>query len=91
MYMLGEVNLKEFVDAGRKKFMKQQRTDEQSAYILAHALVTFLIEKMPRSVLVDLFASFDDKTNRAPVSEKIGQVYPGGFAAFEKDFSKLFQ
>lgn len=91
MYMLGEVNLKEFVDAGRKKFMKQQRTDEQSAYILAHALVTFLIEKMPRSLLVDLFASFDDKTNLAPVSEKIGLVYPGGFAVFEKDFAKLFQ
>lgn len=91
MYMSGEVNLKEFVDAGRKKFMKQQRTDEQSAYILAHALVTFLIEKMPRSLLVDLFASFDDKTNLAPVSEKIGLVYPGGFAVFEKDFAKLFQ
>lgn len=91
MYMLGEVNLRKFVDSDRTLFMKKQRTDEQYAYILAHALVTFLIENVSRQVFADFIGLLRDKTDRSKVSEKISRVYSGGLDAFENDFKKLYE
>lgn len=89
MYMLGEVNLRKFVDADIFQFMKRQKSDEKSAYILAHSVVTFMIEKVPHQVMDDLIGLLQNKTDRAKVSEKIARVYPGGFEAFETDFEKF--
>ncbi len=46
IYMLGTL-ISTFINSRQKEFMKQQRTDEQYAYILSHALITFWIEKVP--------------------------------------------
>lgn len=89
MYMLGEVNLRNFVDTDWSMFMKKQRTDEQYAYILAHALTTFMLENVSRQLFSDFITLLQDKTDMAKVSEKIARVYPDGFEAFEKDFEKF--
>lgn len=89
MYMLGEVNLKEFIDADRILFMKKQRTDEQYAYVLSHALATFIIENIPRQIVGNFIGLLQDKTDKDKASEKIARVYPGGFDAFETDFEKF--
>lgn len=90
MYMLGEIDLRKFVDSDRSLFMKKQRTDEQSAYILSHSLVTFMIENVSRQVFVDLINLLHDNTDKSKISEKIARVYPGGFDAFENDYAKLY-
>lgn len=71
--------------------MKKQRTDEQYAYILAHALVTFLLEKTPRSVLQELVSLLQNKTDLSPVSEKLGHAYPGGFDKFTDDVAQYYR
>ena len=81
--MLGDIDLPTFINSRQKEFMKQQRTDEQYAYILSHALVTFWIEKVPRQILRDFVLSFQNKDDS---SERIDKVYTGGFKQFEKDF-----
>lgn len=91
MYMLGEVDLLHFVDADKAFFMKKQRTDEQYAYILAHALVTFLLEKTPRSVLQELVSLLQNKTDLSLVSEKLGRAYPGGFDKFTDDVAQYYR
>ena len=91
MYMLGEINLRTFVDADRTLFMKKQRNDEQYAYVLAHALVTFMVENVSRQILGNLIGLLQDNKDKSKVSEKIARVYPGGFETFEKDFEKLYR
>lgn len=91
MYMLGEVDLPTFINSGHGKFMKQQATDEQYSYILAHALVTFWIETVPRDILKKLIASLQNKDDPSTVSERIDKVYPGGFQQFEKDFEAAYK
>lgn len=91
MYMLGEINLRTFVDADRTLFMKKQRNDEQYAYVLAHALVTFMVENVSRQILGNLISLLQDNKDKSKVSEKIARVYPGGFETFEKDFEKLYR
>ena len=86
IYMLGDIDLPTFINSRQKEFMKQQRTDEQYAYILSHALVTFWIEKVPRQILRDFVLSFQNKDDSSIVSERIDKVYTGGFKQFEKDF-----
>ena len=87
LYMLGEIDLPAFINSQRNQFMKQQKTDEQYAYILSHALVTFWIEKVPRQILKNFISSLQDKTLRTTVSEQIESTYPGGFSQFEQDFA----
>ena len=82
--MLGDIDLPTFINSRQKEFMKQQRTDEQYAYILSHALVTFWIEKVPRQILRDFVLSFQNKDDSSIVSERIDKVYTGGFKQFEK-------
>ena len=91
MYMLGEVDLPTFINSGHGKFMKRQTTDEQYSYILAHALVTFWIETVPRDILKSLIASLQNKNDSSTVSERIDRVYPGGFQKFEKDFEAAYK
>lgn len=91
MYMLGEVDLSTFLNSGHGKFMKRQATDEQYSYILAHALVTFWIETVPRDILKSLIASLQNKNDSSTVSERIDCIYPGGFPQFEKDFEAAYK
>lgn len=91
MYMLGEMDLRKFVDSDRSLFMKKQRTDEQYAYILSHLLVTFMIENVSRQVFVNLIDLLHDSTDKSKVSEKIARTYPGGFETFESDFEKIYK
>lgn len=91
MYMLGEVDLPTFLNSGHGKFMKRQATDEQYSYILAHALVTFWIETVPRDTLKKLVASLQNKNDLSTVSERIDCIYPGGFQQFEKDFEAAYK
>ena len=87
MYMLGEVDLPTFINSKQDKFMKQQKTDEQYAYILAHALVTFWIEKVPRQILKNFITTLQDKKDFSAPSARIERIYPGGFSQFEQDFA----
>lgn len=87
MYMLGEIDIETFVDSDKSKFMKKQRTEEQYAYILAHALVAFWIEKVPEDILANFISSLQNTEDKAPVSVKIGRVYPGSIRQFEQDFA----
>ena len=64
------------MNSGYGKFMKRQTTDEQYSYILAHALVTFWIETVPRDILKKLIASLQNKDDLSTVSERIDCVYP---------------
>ncbi|MBF0730203.1 hypothetical protein [Bacteroides acidifaciens] len=91
MYMLGEIDLLAFMNSGRGKFMKRQATDEQYSYILAHALVTFWIEKAPRDTMKKLIVSLQNKNDSSTVSERIDSVYLGGFQKFEKDFEAAYK
>lgn len=91
MYMLGEIDLPTFLNSGHGKFMKRQATDEQYSYILAHALVTFWIETVPRDILKSLVASLQNKNDLSTVSERIDRIYPGGFRQFEKDFEAAYK
>lgn len=90
MYMLDEVNLKDFVDSDRKSFMKQQFTDESYAYILAHAVTSFWVEEVPEELFGQLVRSLRDKKDRSPVSARIARIYPGGFERFEQDFARIY-
>lgn len=88
LYMLGEIDLPKFINSkNHSAFMKQQRTDEQYAYILSHALVSFWIEKVPRQVLKDFVSTLKDKNDFSPLTNRIEKLYPGGFAQFEQDFA----
>lgn len=87
MYMLGEVDLPAFLNINRDTFMKQQRTDEQYAYILSHALITFWIEKVPRQTFKEYISALQNKKDYSVVAEQIDHVYPGGFQQFEVDFA----
>lgn len=58
---VGDIDLPTFINSRQKEFMKQQRTDEQYAYILSHALVTFWIEKVPGRYYVILYSPFKTK------------------------------
>lgn len=87
IYMLGDIDLPTFINSNQSKFMKQQRTDEQYAYILSHALVTFWIENIPRQILKDFVSTLQNKNDLSTVSERIERIYPGGFAKFEQDFA----
>lgn len=82
-YMLGEMNPAEFVDFNRKKFMQMEHLDDMSAYRLAHALVTFLIEK---EVFQDCFKALAGRSREETPSMMLDSAYPGGLPAFEADF-----
>lgn len=86
-YMLGEVDLKSFMQTPYSAFMHRQRTDEQYSYVMAHALVTFLIEEAPDSVLEGIVGAFRSRSSRPEdVAGLLDSIYPGGFPAFETDF-----
>lgn len=88
MYMLGEVDLKSFVDNTHGDFHKKLHTDEHYAYILSHALVTFCIEKAEKDFMKNLLSSLNSKSGkRISYRERINSIYPGGFGQFERDFS----
>lgn len=90
MYMLGEVTLKDFVDCNLSMFMKSQMTDEGYAYILAHALTTFWVEKVPEELFGQLIRDLRNRADKSSVFDKINRIYPGGFNKFEQDFAQEF-
>lgn len=89
MYMLGEIDLPAFVNSEQGEFMIDQISNEQYSYILAHGLVTFWIEKLPRDLLKKFVATLKDGDKSLKVSEQIDNIYPGGFSQFEKDFAEF--
>lgn len=89
MYLLGEINLHEFVNGKRGEFMVEQFTNEGYSYTLSHALVTFWIEELPRNMLKTFVSLLKNKDKSLKVSEQIDHIYPGGFSQFEKDFAEF--
>lgn len=88
MYMLGEVDLKSFIDNTQGDFRKKLHTDENYAYILSHALVTFCLEVAEKEFMKNLVVSLNNNGGkRISYREKIEAIYPGGFSQFEQDFS----
>lgn len=87
MYMLGEVDLKTFVDNANGDFRKKLVTDESYAYILSHALVTFGLEVAGGEFMENFIALLNKQLGVIRCSQLIGVVYPGGFAQFEQDFA----
>lgn len=88
MYMLGEVDLKAFIDNTHGDFHKKLHTDENYAYILSHALVTFCLEAAEKDFMKNLMSSLDHKDKKKiSYREQIDSIYPGGFGQFEQDFS----
>lgn len=87
MYMLGEMDLKSFVDNTQKDFRKKLYTDENYAYILSHALVTFGLEVAEPKFMDKFVSSLNERVGRISSWELIDSLYPGGFSQFEQDFS----
>lgn len=87
MYMLDEVNLKSFVDNVNGDFRKKLLTDESYAYVLSHAMVTFILEKTEKEFLDNLVGLLNREKTPGPCSQLIEQLYPGGFVQFERDFT----
>ena len=84
-FMIGEVNLPEFLDSMYKEFMHDQHTDDGVSYTLAHAVTTVLIDGGHRDLIYALLHM--DKDERC--SEKIDSLYPGGLSALEDDVRSL--
>lgn len=89
MYMLGEVDLKGFIDLSPVVFKKKLLTDEQYGYILSHAIVTFGLEEAEKDFMKNLVALLNEAKGKVRFSDLVGAAYPGGFAHFEQDFSKF--
>lgn len=87
MYMLGEVDLKSFVDNAKGDFHKKLLTDEHYAYVFSHALVTFGLEVAGKEFMENFIASLNKGMNGLRNSQLIDVVYPGGFVQFERDFT----
>ena len=87
MYMLGEVDLKSFIDNTNGDFRKKLLTDESYAYVLSHALVTFGLEVAEKEFMENFIALLNKKMTGVRYSQLIDAVYPGGFMQFERDFT----
>ncbi len=87
MYMLGEINLLEFINGLRDEFMIEEFTNEGYSYTLSHALATFWIEQLPGDMLKRFVDPLKDVDNSSTISERIDEIYTGGFKQFEKDFA----
>lgn len=87
MYMLGEVDLKSFIDNTHGDFHKKLLTDESYAYVLSHALVTFGLEVAEKEFMENFIALLNKGVKGVRYSQLIGYIYPGGFVQFEHDFA----
>lgn len=87
MYMLGEVDLKSFIDNTRGDFHKKLLTDESYAYVLSHALVTFGLEVAEKGFMENFIALLNKEMKGVCYSQLIDDIYPGGFVQFEYDFA----
>ena len=87
MYMLGEVDLKSFVDNTKGDFHKKLLTDEHYAYVLSHALVTFGLEAAGNEFMENFIALLNKRMKGIRYSQLMDIVYPGGFAQLERDFA----
>lgn len=87
MYMLGEVDLKSFIDNTNGDFRKKLLTDESYAYVLSHALVTFGLEVAEKEFMENFIGLLNKKMTGVRYSQLIDAVYPGGFMQFERDFT----
>ncbi len=91
MFMLNEIELDSFVDGTKDEFITQQMTDESYSYILAHALITFCMEKAPKDFFTQLISALRNKENSTNIKELIQTLYPGGFTQFKEDFTTNYQ
>lgn len=90
MYMLGEVDLKPFVDNADGDFRRKLHTDESYAYILSHALVAFGLEVAEKEFMENLIAMLGERGPAVRCSQLIDEAYPGGFVRFERDFAEFY-
>ena len=79
------------VDGTKDEFITQQITDESYSYILAHALITFCMEKAPKDFFTQLISALRNKENSTNIKELIQTLYPGGFTQFKEDFTTNYQ
>ena len=85
-YMLGEVDLRTFLDCGRSDFMRMEHLDDMSAYRLSYALIAFLVEKAPSGCFRSVFMRLKDPGYKGTPSSAVDDIYPGGMTALEQDF-----
>ena len=90
MFMLGEVNLKTFVGFDRQQFNTRAFQDESASYVLAHALVSLLIEEHPRELIHSILQAFQ-QDEQACSYELLDKLYPGGFVRLETDFKNKYE
>lgn len=83
MIELKDLKLKEYISWRTDDFVKEQITNENYSYTLAHAIVYFLLQKD-----FDQFKAMTSLIkNGEPSFEAINTSYKGGFGQFEADFT----
>jgi hypothetical protein len=83
MIELKDLKLKEYISWRTEDFVKEQITNENYSYTLAHAIVYFLLQKD-----FDQFKAMTSLIkNGEPSFEAINTSYKGGFGQFEADFT----
>lgn len=85
-YMLGEVDLRTFLDYSRSDFMRMEHLDDMSAYRLSYALIAFFVERTPSDCFPAVFMRLKDLMANESPSCAIDAIYPGGMKALENDF-----
>ncbi|MBN2787630.1 MAG: DUF1570 domain-containing protein [Paludibacteraceae bacterium] len=86
MIQLKDLNLKEYISWTRADFIKEQVTNENYSYTLAHAIVYFLLQKD-----IDQFKAMTLLIKNGDASfNAIDTTYKGGFDQFEKDFTAYY-
>ena len=84
-FMIGSVDIREFLDTPHKEFMVHQRTDSGIAYTLAHALVTVIVDNGCDGIVEALLNP--GKGERS--SDIVGRLYPGGVQGLEDGLMKI--
>lgn len=84
-FMIGEIDLADYLDTWHGDFMLHQRTDDGISYTLAHALTTLLMDKGDTGTIQALMKLGKDGSCTATMSG----IYPGGLEGLEKDLESL--
>lgn len=85
-YMLGEMDVTGFLDYDRSRFMRMEHIDDMSAYRIAHAIVSFMVDEARDDYFVRFFSMIKDMSAAVSPSIVVEATYPGGIKSFEKDF-----
>lgn len=83
MILLGELDLMGLIDMSSKDFMDKHRYEGQTYYSFAHSVIAVLLSDLPDEMFRKLVSGLVTRPTDREMSDVIGSVYPGGFAAFE--------